>query len=283
MKLRFGIAGFFAKLGVTLVFFGSNCLAGALGSFLVLRVVWVLTGEKRSFSMPTLPGLIALTAFIACFFGAACLLGDRYGNVLHRIDRWLGSHEPRPAEPPAQPVLEPLSRFVRVAGSFMEYGATAAFVVSGFLGGATGVFLLLRTTNESLLVKMPGWLVLIAFLMFAICFFSTIFFAGPLHKKVVRRINQWVKSHEQRPVEPPAQPTPPKPQGPLSEERMGKIALLYVREQLRKEGGSLLTPNFRREVGNTAKAIGITTAEAMMFIEALVREMVDQTFGPPKN
>ena len=61
--------------------------------------------------------------------------------------------------------------------------------------------------------------------------------------------------------------------------RKGQIALAYLKNKIREEGVRL-TPNFRRQVGNTAKAIGISTEEAMEFVEGVVRELVEETFKP---
>lgn len=64
--------------------------------------------------------------------------------------------------------------------------------------------------------------------------------------------------------------------------RKGEITLAYLKNKLREEGVRL-TPNFRRQVGNTAKAIGISTEEAMEFAEGIVRELVEETFAPDKR
>jgi hypothetical protein len=62
--------------------------------------------------------------------------------------------------------------------------------------------------------------------------------------------------------------------------RKGQIALLLIKHQLR-EKGVRLTPNFRREVGNEAKAIGVPIEEATEFVELIVRELVEETFAKP--
>jgi len=62
--------------------------------------------------------------------------------------------------------------------------------------------------------------------------------------------------------------------------RKGQIALLLIRYQFR-EKGVRLTPNFRREVGNEAKAIGVPIEEATEFVELIVRELVEETFAKP--
>ena len=64
--------------------------------------------------------------------------------------------------------------------------------------------------------------------------------------------------------------------------RKGQIALRFVKHQLR-EKGVRLTPNFRREVGNEAKAIGISIEEAMEFVELIVRELVEETFAKKRD
>jgi len=64
----------------------------------------------------------------------------------------------------------------------------------------------------------------------------------------------------------------------MDETRKGQIAILYLKNKLR-EDGVRLTPNFRRQVGNTAKAIGISVDEAMEFSELLVRELVEEAFA----
>jgi hypothetical protein len=64
----------------------------------------------------------------------------------------------------------------------------------------------------------------------------------------------------------------------MDPKRQGEIALLLVKQQLREEGVRL-TPNFRREVGNKAKAIYISIEELMEFTELIVRELVEETFA----
>jgi len=67
----------------------------------------------------------------------------------------------------------------------------------------------------------------------------------------------------------------------MDEVRKGQIALLLIKHQLRKKGVRL-TPNFKREIGNEAKAIGISTEEAMEFVEPIVRELLEETFSKTK-
>lgn len=60
--------------------------------------------------------------------------------------------------------------------------------------------------------------------------------------------------------------------------RKGQIALLIIKRKLQEEGVRL-KPSFRRELGEKAKAIGISLEEAMEFYEAIVRELMDETFA----
>lgn len=68
----------------------------------------------------------------------------------------------------------------------------------------------------------------------------------------------------------------------MSKERMGEIALLYMKQKFRDEG-IRLTQNFKRQVGNTAKEIGVPTTEALAFVEIIVRELVEETFIDAKE
>lgn len=68
----------------------------------------------------------------------------------------------------------------------------------------------------------------------------------------------------------------------LSKQRQGEIALLFLKNKMRKEGISL-GQNTRREIGNVAKEIGINTEEAAEFAEIVTREIVDEIFPPQKH
>ena len=68
----------------------------------------------------------------------------------------------------------------------------------------------------------------------------------------------------------------------MDEKRKGQIAVMVIKHLLR-EKGVRLTPDFRREMGNQAKAIGISTEELIEFVEPLVRELVDETFAKSKR
>lgn len=57
----------------------------------------------------------------------------------------------------------------------------------------------------------------------------------------------------------------------MDSKRQGEIALMFLKHKLREEG-VWLTPNFKRQIGNTANAIGLTTEEATSFVEIIVRE-----------
>ncbi len=64
--------------------------------------------------------------------------------------------------------------------------------------------------------------------------------------------------------------------------RKGQIAFAYLKNNLR-EKGIRITPDLRREVGNTAKAIDISIEEAMEFTEDIIRELVEEAFAKPKK
>lgn len=68
----------------------------------------------------------------------------------------------------------------------------------------------------------------------------------------------------------------------MDDARKGQIALLLVKNALRVKGVRLI-PNFKREVGSEAKAIGITVDEAMDFMESIIRELVEEVFSKTKK
>ncbi|MDD5738559.1 MAG: hypothetical protein PHY72_01360 [Candidatus Pacebacteria bacterium] len=68
----------------------------------------------------------------------------------------------------------------------------------------------------------------------------------------------------------------------MTNERKKEIALLLIK-QLFRQKGVRLTPDIRREIGNEAKAIGISLEETMEFTELIVRELVEETFAKPKQ
>jgi len=68
----------------------------------------------------------------------------------------------------------------------------------------------------------------------------------------------------------------------MDEIRKGQIALLYLKNKIREEGVRL-TPNMKRQIGNTAKAIGISVEEATEFAEIMIRELVEEAFGPKRS
>ncbi|MBU1730694.1 hypothetical protein KJ557_04095 [Patescibacteria group bacterium] len=59
----------------------------------------------------------------------------------------------------------------------------------------------------------------------------------------------------------------------MTKERMGEIALLYVRNNEVRQIVVFNKSLVRRKVGNTAAALGIPFAEAMEFAQVIVREM----------
>ena len=63
----------------------------------------------------------------------------------------------------------------------------------------------------------------------------------------------------------------------MDEKRLGEIALLMVKQQLRKVG--LRGENFNREMGNAAKDIGIPIEELRGFYETLLPEILGEMLG----
>lgn len=66
----------------------------------------------------------------------------------------------------------------------------------------------------------------------------------------------------------------------MDEKRKGEIALMYLKRKLRTEGVRL-GQNTAREIGNTAKELGLKPEEAKEFAEIMVREIVEEIFGKP--
>ncbi len=63
----------------------------------------------------------------------------------------------------------------------------------------------------------------------------------------------------------------------ISKERQGELALLYLKNKLRREGVTIKL-NMQRQTANEAKELGISPTEAAEFAEILVREIVDEAF-----
>ncbi len=65
----------------------------------------------------------------------------------------------------------------------------------------------------------------------------------------------------------------------LTPEREGVIARKVLVHIYRKKGIGTLNPiEFKREMGNLAKSIGIATDELMQFAEKITRELIDEVF-----
>lgn len=73
-------------------------------------------------------------------------------------------------------------------------------------------------------------------------------------------------------------PNPEKVEDSMDPKRRGEIAILFVKETLRKENFRLSRETMR-ELGNVAKKIGVSTEELKTFFEPLVREMVNEMFS----
>ena len=68
----------------------------------------------------------------------------------------------------------------------------------------------------------------------------------------------------------------------MDPKRQGEIALLFFKMKLREQGikGG---PALLRQLGNTAKTLGISINEASEFVEMMVRELVDEVFAESKK
>lgn len=64
----------------------------------------------------------------------------------------------------------------------------------------------------------------------------------------------------------------------MDEKRKGEIAVMLLKHQMSQKG-IRLTPNFKREVGNEAKAIGLHVEEVAELAEIFIRELVEETFA----
>ena len=64
----------------------------------------------------------------------------------------------------------------------------------------------------------------------------------------------------------------------MDEVRKGQIAYLFLKNRV-SDGGIRLSRDFKRELGNVAKTVGITLEEATEFTEIMVREVVDEIFA----
>lgn len=62
----------------------------------------------------------------------------------------------------------------------------------------------------------------------------------------------------------------------MSKERMGEIAVLFLKNEMRKNGIRLT--DVKRRINQEASQIGIPVKEAQEFVEIVVRELVEETF-----
>ncbi|MDP2651039.1 MAG: hypothetical protein Q8O98_00430 [bacterium] len=63
---------------------------------------------------------------------------------------------------------------------------------------------------------------------------------------------------------------------PMSKERQGEIAILFLKNKLRKDGIRLT--NIKRRINSEASEIEISAKEAGEFAELMIRELVDEAF-----
>ncbi len=64
----------------------------------------------------------------------------------------------------------------------------------------------------------------------------------------------------------------------MDEKRRGEIALALLKYRVGREG-IRLTPDIKRDLGNVAKATGISLNELKEFVRISIREMLDEALG----
>ncbi|MFA6446144.1 MAG: hypothetical protein WCW14_02755 [Candidatus Paceibacterota bacterium] len=67
----------------------------------------------------------------------------------------------------------------------------------------------------------------------------------------------------------------------LSKKKMGKIALLFLQDQLIREGINL-SKNTVKEIRETTKRLGISEEDAELFLRAMIKEAMKLIF-PKKD
>lgn len=65
----------------------------------------------------------------------------------------------------------------------------------------------------------------------------------------------------------------------MSQERMGEIALMFVRNKLHQDSIQMDPSKVRRGIGNTAKELGISYDEAAIFMESLLADAFNEVLG----
>jgi hypothetical protein len=63
----------------------------------------------------------------------------------------------------------------------------------------------------------------------------------------------------------------------MDQVRQGEIALLLVKHLIRKRGIMVSRDNMR-DLGNTAKAIGVSLDELKQFAKPIIQELLDECF-----
>jgi hypothetical protein len=60
--------------------------------------------------------------------------------------------------------------------------------------------------------------------------------------------------------------------------RKGEIALLMIKQKIRREG-VILNPESLRDIKNQADKLGVPLEEAVEFLEVMTRELVEEMFA----
>lgn len=64
----------------------------------------------------------------------------------------------------------------------------------------------------------------------------------------------------------------------MDKKRKGELAILFLKYYLSQKGVRI-NPSLKREIGNQAKAIGVSTEEATEFVETIIYEVVGEAFA----
>lgn len=66
----------------------------------------------------------------------------------------------------------------------------------------------------------------------------------------------------------------------IDEKRKGELAYLFLKEHMRSIGIRNMQPNeFRRQMGNEAKKMGLEVKELTEFVELISRELIEEMFS----
>lgn len=68
----------------------------------------------------------------------------------------------------------------------------------------------------------------------------------------------------------------------MTKERIGELAYLFLKQRLKDEGFTIKS-DFKRNLANKAKEVGVSNEEALEFVEGIVGEALDEIFAKAKK